>query len=101
MAVDFILDRRAGPTFDPIDKLGFGQVTIGKGGLPNGGPSSACSVSGDSGRVVGDQEVIQLGIARISTWRSASVYECGRFTCTIKQHLGQMAAKHVAGLPTQ
>jgi hypothetical protein len=32
---------------------------------------------------------------------SASVYECGRFTCTIKQHLGQMPPKHVAGLPTE
>src|ERR1700676_2279714 len=35
------------------------------------------------------------------TTKSASVYECGRFTCTIKQHLGQMPPKHVAGLPTQ
>src|SRR5713226_3579924 len=37
---------------------------------------------------------------KISNQKSASVYECGRFTCTIK-HLGQMPPKHVAGLPTQ
>src|SRR6476660_6257798 len=37
----------------------------------------------------------------IDPGKSASVYECGRFTCTIKQHLGQMPPKHVAGLPTQ
>jgi hypothetical protein len=36
-----------------------------------------------------------------SVLKSASVYECGRFTCTIQQHLGQMPPKHVAGLPTQ
>jgi len=40
-------------------------------------------------------EALQIG-----TDKSASVYECGRFTCTIK-HLGQMPPKHVAGLPTQ
>jgi hypothetical protein len=33
--------------------------------------------------------------------KSASLYECGRFTCTIKQHLGQMPPKHVAGLSTR
>jgi hypothetical protein len=37
----------------------------------------------------------------MSIAKSASAYECGRFTCTIKQHLGQMPPKHVAGLPTQ
>jgi hypothetical protein len=54
-----------------------------------------------SGCIVGDSEGFQLGIVWISPVKSASVYECGRFTCTIKQHLGQMPQKHVAGLPTQ
>jgi hypothetical protein len=51
--------------------------------------------------LVGDQDVIQMGSGE-SVLGSRQVFtNCGRFTCTINRHLGQMPPKPVAGLPIQ
>jgi hypothetical protein len=56
--------------------------------------SSGSPVAHINERMIADA-LIEAGLV------TGSVYECGRFTCTIKQHLGQIPPKHVAGLPTQ
>ena len=65
--------------------------------FPSINPTSSSCIGYTVARLL--RTLTPLGIIDIG--KSASVYECRRFTCTIKQHLGQMPPKHVAGLPIQ